>query len=79
MKLKSLSLELSTYGIHEGKFTGQARFENEYGAMEVVLTPEMSNKVLELCAETLVQQASRSANLFTDAILNQPPALSDNT
>ena len=77
MKLKSLSLELATYGIHEGKFTGQARFEDQYGAMEVVLVPEMANKVLELCAETLVQQAARSANLFTDAIINRAPELED--
>jgi len=79
MKLKSLSIEYSTYGIHEGKFIGQARFENQYGAMEVILAPEMASKVLELCAESLIQQATRSANLFTDAFLNQPPALEDNS
>ncbi len=75
MKLTSLSIALQGYGVNSGKYTGDINFENQYGSVKIVLDPEISEKVLKLCGEALVTQASKTAGLLANNIIEQVPAL----
>jgi len=54
----------------EGKYTGQIRFKGPAGAVEIVLDPRLSEKVLDLCADALVKQAQETAGLMAGKILS---------
>ena len=71
MRLKYLNITLSTYGPNEGKYTGEAKFANQSGAIDIVLVPEVSDKILALCAEALVANAREVAQNLTAATLTQ--------
>lgn len=76
MQLTSLSVRLEGYGINAGKYHGSVTFANQYGSVEIVLDESLSQKVLGLCGEALVEQAKKTANIFTANILeSQKPAL----
>jgi hypothetical protein len=69
MQLKALRIELRDYGINEGKYTGEVSFRNQYGSVEVVLAPEISQQVLALCAGALVKNAQDVAQIMTASVL----------
>lgn len=71
MILDTLYIRLEAYGPNEGKYTGQLRFRDSSGAIEIVLAPEISETVLKLCSEALVTQAKETAALMAANVLNQ--------
>ena len=77
MRLTHLRVELASYGPHEGKYKGEAKFENQYGTVEIVLDPSIATKALSLCAEALVQEANKVANLISGTVIDQLQALED--
>lgn len=70
MQLENLYISLQTYGPHEGKYTGTARFKCVGGHVEIVLTPEISEQTLTLCATAIVANAREvSASLTAQTML----------
>ncbi len=73
-KLKSLNIELNGYGDYVGKYTGKVRFENrENEAFIFSLSPEDTQKYINLVSEKLVDSASHLGNKLL-ASLNLLPA-----
>lgn len=77
MQLKSMTIRLSEYGTFEGRYTGTVHFAGEYGGVDIVLTPDMSDKVLHICADAMVAQVKEVAENLTAAVIIQAntPAL----
>jgi len=71
MKLEQLALTYCTYGVNNGKYTGAAKFENQYGSIELTLSPEMSAQILQICAEALVANSREVAANLTAAVIEQ--------
>lgn len=55
MRLKQLHINLDEYGDNKGKYTGKAIFQGQWGGVEVVLSPAVSQGVLRLCADALLE------------------------
>ena len=69
--LESLSVNRCTYGSEEGKYTGSLAFRGHYGQISITLDPIISEKVLALCADALVENARQVADNLTATIINQ--------
>ena len=69
IQLTTINISLQTYGPNEGKYTGEVRFKGVYGAVEIVLSPSISEKILALCAEGLMQNTRELAETLTANIL----------
>lgn len=80
MQLTSIHINLLTYGPMEGKYEGSVNFKNMYGAIEIKLSDKLSQEVLKLCADALVEQAKETGKMLTANILEQVgvPQLPDN-
>lgn len=77
MRLERLHIDLCSYGLNEGKYTGSAKFCNAYGGVEIVLSPEVSDKILAIVGDAVVDNAREVAQKLTAATLTQVPALED--
>lgn len=71
MKLKTVYLSYQTYGAFQGKYTGHVEFEGLAGEMKILLPPELSSRILAVCAELLVTQAKETAQTMTATIIDQ--------
>lgn len=70
LRLQSLHIQSSDYGINKGRYVGTATFAGQYGNLEIVLAPNISDAVLKLCADSLVANARDVAeNLRADIIV----------
>jgi hypothetical protein len=72
MRLKRLSVELDEYGENAGKYHGQVRFIDQSGAVEILLDNSLSAAVLKLCADSLITQAKKTADMMSARILEAP-------
>ncbi len=82
LTLESLQVSMNNYGANEGKYTGTVQFKGHYGSIELTLAPSISEQVLALCADALVENARDVANNLTAAIINQvdrqlPPPMAE--
>lgn len=71
MQLTMLHIDLCGYGPNQGRYTGTATFKGQYGGVEIVLAPDVSEAVLKLCADSLVANARDVANNLTAQIIEQ--------
>lgn len=78
MKLKHLYVNLQEYGASKGLYTGEVTFSNKEGTITLNLDPNFSQRVLELCSEALVRQASQTATMLSGDIIEQTALLSQN-
>jgi len=62
MYLNKLEIERQRYGEQKGKYLGKAEFENEIGAISLNLTPELCDKLFDICADGIVEIAGEAAN-----------------
>ena len=72
MQLEHLTIRYCTYGVNEGKYTGEARFKDARGAVEIVIHPEAADGILRIVADALVRNSREPANNLTTATLTQP-------
>lgn len=81
MKLESLRISLQDYGVNKGRYVGQCAFKNEMGGVDIVLHPDVSDTILKLCADALVQNTREMAQTMTTQIIEQSgvPALGNNS
>ena len=82
MKMTKLQIELSDYGPNRGKYEGRVFFENEFkAAIQIPLDDEVSRRVLEVCADQVVQAGKDAAAMITTEVIeaiNTPPAIESN-
>lgn len=75
MKLKQLRIELGTYGVNEGKYTGKISFTDQAGEIELIVTQELANKLLLASAEGLAEVSALAARTLHEATLASIQAL----
>ena len=78
MRLSHLSIALNEYGDEKGKYSGKAAFKGQYGGIDIVLSPEVSQAVLKLCADALVQNSKDVASNMTAEVIEHSGALLEN-
>lgn len=71
LKMTHLHVNFMEYGPHVGKYTGSVGFRGQYGTVDIVLSPSLSEKVLTLCADALVENAKEVASDLTAQIIEQ--------
>ena len=77
-KLDSLHI-YQPYGAREGEYSGNIRFTNTSGNIELKLTSELSHRILEVVAEDLIDAARETAEVLTAALEedNVPALMAD--
>lgn len=69
MILEKLDIERQAYGADKGKFKGSIRFANEKSRIEMALTHDVSERLLRVVGESLVDSAKELATeLSADCI-----------
>lgn len=72
MKLRALFLSFDQYGANAGRYTGTAEFMSNSGKVEINLNSALSEKILSLCAEGIVDSAKELATcIVQEAIVGQ--------
>lgn len=69
IQLTRLEIKRKNWGPHEGRLLAKIDIENDSTRYEVQLSPEFSDKVIELCKEELVKELKSSTNDFIHKIL----------
>ena len=76
MRMTKLQVELMEYGANKGKFVGRVHFNNAYDAsIEIPLSDEVARKVLEVCAEQVVQAGKDTAEMMTAQVIEATNAV----
>ena len=73
MILQKLEIEKESFGRNSGKFTGKARFSSDNATVYINVTPEISQKILELCADTLMESAHQMSIVMRGDIIEALP------
>ena len=69
MILKNLYIGLESYGKDKGMYKGHLEFSDKTGEIKINVTPEQCHKIFEICADALVEQAKKAANIMTATII----------
>lgn len=64
MKLNSIRISRTQYGLDKDKLLGEIEFENQYSKMSVKLTEDQAYKLLEIIAESMVINAQETAKMM---------------
>lgn len=86
MKLKALYISRHNYGAQEGRYTGSASFDSQFGEVSLNLDPEVSDRLLRVLGGALVsssksiaQALSLSAIASHGALEHKPDAGKDDS
>jgi hypothetical protein len=71
LRMTMLHIDLATYGINEGKYEGRVAFIGQYGTTQIILSPTLSQRVLELCADALVKNTKTLAESISAEVIAQ--------
>lgn len=71
MRLESLSISTGYYPKDNGQYRGTVRFSDQLGSIEIHLDGNLSQKVLEVVAESLVDQAKKTGSLIAGKVITQ--------
>lgn len=77
MILQKLDIEYQRWGNHKGMHTGTARFDGECGIVTLNLTPEMCNKIFEVCADGILNVAREAAANLVCNVIEQKKSLGE--
>ena len=75
MQLERLDISRKDYGPNKGLMEGEITFKNPAGRIQLILNDDTCKKILELCAEGLVDSAKEVANHLTAEIITSMPLL----
>jgi hypothetical protein len=78
MQLERLEIRRNEYGHNKGKMEGEITFKNPVGKIQLILTDDACKKILEFCAEGLVDSAKEVASRLTAEIITSTPLLENN-
>lgn len=73
MILEKLEIERQSYGPDKGKFKGSMRFANERSRIEMSLTHDVSERLLKVVGEALVDSAKELATELTSDCIESLP------
>lgn len=73
MILEELRIERVAYGPNKGKFTGKIRFANDRNRIEMTLPDDMSDRLLKVVADSLVDSAKELATELTSECVDALP------
>jgi hypothetical protein len=76
MILKKLQVELQTYGPDKGRHVGEIQFTGDAGCVTLNLTPDLCNKIFDICAEGLIETAKEAAHNLTCNVIEHQKTLS---
>jgi len=70
MRMIKLQVEMETYGKNKGKYEGRVFFENNFKAsIQIPLNDTISRRVLDICADELVQASKSAAEIITAQVI----------
>ena len=69
MELNTLHILRQTYGAQKGQYHGECVFDSADSKVQLSITPECANRILELCADGLVDAAQKVAHQTRNDIL----------
>lgn len=75
MQLESLSIQRRIYGPNEGKLEGEITFKNPRGKVQLVLNDEISQRLLAIVADGVVESSREIAVSLTAQVLTAIPAI----
>jgi len=75
MLLQRLEIDRKTYGPNEGRLQGRLQFKSPTSEVTLVLTEDMAQRILELCAGDIVATSKAIANDLRAEVLTQVPRL----
>ena len=77
MKLSHLEINWCEYGENKDSYAGIVRFQGKDGVSSTTLkiSRECANKILNLCAEGLIEAAKETSTLLLEGIMKSVPAL----
>lgn len=70
MELESLNITRVAWGDNAGKLDGNIMFKNPKGKVQIILSDSAAQRILEICAEGLVETAKIVANELTAEIIS---------
>jgi len=69
MKVTRIDIDTKTYGENKGKLMGYVHFASEYGQVEIVINPDAAQRILELCAESIIAETAKVAQAMVVPVL----------
>ena len=75
MQLESLQINRMGWGKNEGMLEGHIVFKNRNGEVKLLLNDEVSNRLLAIVAEGVVESSKMIANDLPAAVITANPAL----
>ena len=63
--LEQLTISRATYGEDKGKLTGRIKISTQAGAVELTLTEEQAQGIIDVVADTLIDYSKMIANDMT--------------
>lgn len=70
MQVKSLYIQREAWGVNKGQLTGKIEFTNESGEVHVNLDPEMSQRMIVICAEAIAEHSRKIGALMTAEVID---------
>lgn len=67
--LKQLLIQRADWGADRGKLSGKIEFANEFGETRLNLNEELSQRIVDLCADELVKSARVIADNMSREVL----------
>ena len=69
MKLNKLEIERQKWGKDEGKLRGVISFDNEIGKVDMNLSPDITEKLLAVIGDALVETAKAASKELTCSLI----------
>lgn len=73
MILKSLKIDLQTYGLNKGMYEGVAEFESEHGKVSVRIGDGHAHRILELCGDAIILESEKVAKAMIAPLIEMAP------
>ncbi|RLV60991.1 hypothetical protein D5018_03880 [Parashewanella curva] len=75
MLLQDLRLTRRSFGKDEGKMIGSAEFSNKQGKVTIKLTAEQCDKILRVCADSVIENSKEAAEMMTAGFIEAKAVL----
>lgn len=75
MKLNLIYLSLDDFGPNKGNYSGHMEFVGQFGRIQLKIGPDISQRVIALVAEQLVEAAKETSKLMVGDILEHDQTL----
>ena len=73
MIFEKLEIERENWGSKAGQYKGSIRFSSQNATVYLKITPEMASKILEMCADKLVDASHEMSEVMRGDIIEAMP------